>query len=147
MAAGAIASCALFFQPKASRKNIILYLFVRALQCWYNDSKSRGWFHFWGSSWKYGDSLLFALSSAQVMYAYIMRPETLPPSYYKFIVHSGYLFLPYFDLKIEKTRLFEFCKITCIFAIYLHYRTHHRRAFASHPDLPSRCSSKSYCCQ
>ncbi len=23
------------------------------------------------------------------MYAYVMRPETLPPSYYKFIVRSG----------------------------------------------------------
>lgn len=25
----------------------------------------------------------------QVMYAYVMRPETLPKSYWNFIVHSG----------------------------------------------------------
>ncbi|ELR19728.1 carrier superfamily protein [Acanthamoeba castellanii str. Neff] len=45
--------------------------------------------HFWGSDWAHGDSLLFILTSAQIMYAYVMRPETLPPSYYKFIVRSG----------------------------------------------------------
>jgi hypothetical protein len=45
--------------------------------------------HFWGSNWAHGDSLLFILTSAQIMYAYVMRPETLPPSYYKFIVRSG----------------------------------------------------------
>ena len=37
----------------------------------------------------HGDSLLFIVSSAQVMYAYVMRPDTLPPSYWNFIVRTG----------------------------------------------------------
>jgi hypothetical protein len=37
----------------------------------------------------HGDAALFILSSAQVMYAYVMRPETLPRSYWNFIVKTG----------------------------------------------------------
>ena len=37
----------------------------------------------------HGDVLLFALSSAQVMYAYVMRPETLDPGFWNFIVRAG----------------------------------------------------------
>ena len=36
-----------------------------------------------------GSSLLFALSSSQIMYAYVMHPESLLPSYWRFIVRSG----------------------------------------------------------
>ena len=32
---------------------------------------------------------MFALSSAQVMYAYVMRPETLDPGFWNFIVRAG----------------------------------------------------------
>lgn len=48
-----------------------------------------GKWHLWGSDWAHGDSLLFAVSSAQVMYAYVMRPDTLPPAYLKFITDTG----------------------------------------------------------
>lgn len=64
-------------------------MLVRALQCLYNDLKANDKWHFWGSSWPHGDTALFALSSAQVMYAYAMHPESLPASYYKFIVQTG----------------------------------------------------------
>jgi len=37
----------------------------------------------------HGDVLTFALSSAQVMYAYVMRPETLDPGFWNFIVRAG----------------------------------------------------------
>ena len=37
----------------------------------------------------HGDVLMFALSSAQVMYAYVMRPETLDPGFWNFIVRAG----------------------------------------------------------
>jgi hypothetical protein len=37
----------------------------------------------------HGDVLLFALSSAQVMYAYVMRPETLDKGFWNFIVRAG----------------------------------------------------------
>lgn len=78
----------LFLNP-SDRRTVSLYALARAAQCGYNILKSRGMWHFWGSNWRHGDSLLFALSTAQIMYAYVMRPESLPDSYYKFIVRTG----------------------------------------------------------
>jgi len=86
---GSFAGLSLIFQEKENRRNLSLYLFVRLLQCLYNASKVRGWWHFWGSHWAHGDSLLFVLTSAQVMYAYVMRPDSIPMSYWKFIVRTG----------------------------------------------------------
>jgi hypothetical protein len=71
------------------RRTVALYVFARAVQSSYFASKARGWFHFWGSSWEHGDSLLFILSTAQIMYAYVMSPNTLPYGYWKFIVNTG----------------------------------------------------------
>ncbi|MQL68582.1 hypothetical protein Taro_000815 [Colocasia esculenta] len=66
------------------------------LKCAYNSAKSKNRFHLWGSHWSHGDSLLFALSCAQVspswsevMYAFVMRPESLPRSYQDFILKTG----------------------------------------------------------
>lgn len=70
-------------------RTLALYMATRWVQCAYNYSKARGYFHFWGSSWQHGDSLLFAISSAQIMYSYVMRPGALPPSYYGFIRKQG----------------------------------------------------------
>ncbi|KAA6418414.1 MAG: hypothetical protein FRX49_11574 [Trebouxia sp. A1-2] len=89
MAAGTAAGLTLMFLSKERRRTLALYTLARIAQCLYNSLKQQGLFHFWGSDWAYGDALLFALSSAQVMYAYVMRPETLPKSYWKFIVKSG----------------------------------------------------------
>ena len=70
-------------------RTMALYMATRAVQCFYNFAKTRDYWHFWGSDWPHGDSLLFIVSSAQIMYAYVMRPETLPPSYYRFIRTQG----------------------------------------------------------
>lgn len=70
-------------------RTLALYSATRAAQCFYNFSKTRGYFHFWGSSWPHGDSLLFAVSSAQIMYSYVMRPQALPAAYYHFIRKQG----------------------------------------------------------
>jgi hypothetical protein len=67
------------------RRMVSLYAMARVAQCVYNILKARGLWHFWGSDWNHGDALLFALTSAQIMYAYVMRPTSLPASYYKFI--------------------------------------------------------------
>lgn len=88
-AAGTLASVSVLVLDSERRQTLALYVWARAMQCLYNFSKARGWWHFWGSHWDHGDTLLFAVSSAQVMYAYVMRPETLPPSYNKFIVNTG----------------------------------------------------------
>lgn len=83
---GFLAGFSLLFMAKSWHRTLALYMATRAVQCWYNYNKARGHFHFWGSDWNHGDSLLFIVASAQIMYAYVMRPETLPPSYYRFIV-------------------------------------------------------------
>jgi len=44
---------------------------------------------FLGKNWNHGDTLLFSLASAQIMYAYVMRPETLDTSYYRWILRTG----------------------------------------------------------
>eukprot|EP00884_Botryococcus_braunii_P011663 jgi/Botrbrau1/20498/Bobra.145_2s0056.1 len=87
--AGSLAGLMVLVQPREWRRTLALYAAVRAVQCWYNSQRAQGRWHFWGSNWDYGDAALFAICSAQVMYAYVMRPETLPPSFWKFIVRSG----------------------------------------------------------
>lgn len=39
---------------------------ILVYQCAYNSAKSKNKFHLWGSHWRHGDSLLFALACAQV---------------------------------------------------------------------------------
>ncbi|GAB9474013.1 hypothetical protein Gpo141_00011155 [Globisporangium polare] len=89
LASGAIAGCALFFVDSKKRRSFALYALTRALQCGYNTAKRNDYWHFWGSDWQFGDTLLFAMSTAQVMYAYVMRPNTLPPEYFRFIQNTG----------------------------------------------------------
>uniref|UniRef100_A0A6B2L4Z8 Transmembrane protein 135 N-terminal domain-containing protein n=1 Tax=Arcella intermedia TaxID=1963864 RepID=A0A6B2L4Z8_9EUKA len=86
---GLLGGLTMLFLEKDSRRTLSLQVLGRVLECVYNALKSRGWWHFWGSNWNHGDTLLFCLASAQIMYAYVMRPETLDDSYYKFIVKSG----------------------------------------------------------
>ena len=89
LGSGAVAALALGFVDAKRRRSMALYVLTRALQCGYNTAKRRQRWHFWGSDWPYGDALLFALSSAQVMYAYVMRPTTLPSAYFWFIQRTG----------------------------------------------------------
>ena len=55
------------FLSRERRRTLALYMLARIAQCLYNSLKQQGLFHFWGSDWAYGDALLFALSSAQVL--------------------------------------------------------------------------------
>ncbi|KAH9705817.1 TMEM135 C rich domain-containing protein [Citrus sinensis] len=71
------------------RRTLALYLLARVAQCAYNSAKSKNKFHLWGSYWRHGDSLLFSLACAQVMYSFVMRPESLPKSYQDFIQKTG----------------------------------------------------------
>ncbi|TYZ68278.1 hypothetical protein PybrP1_002934 [[Pythium] brassicae (nom. inval.)] len=89
LASGALAGCAIVFVDAKKRRSFALYALTRALQCAYNTAKRNDYWHFWGSDWRFGDVLLFAVSSAQVMYAYVMRPSTLPPEYFRFIQNTG----------------------------------------------------------
>lgn len=98
--AGTMGGLSLLALDGERRRTLALYVWARALQGLYNAAKARGWWHFWGSHWRHGDSLLFILSSAQVLYAYAMRPETLPPSYYRFMLTTA----PIADYVLQVTR-------------------------------------------
>ncbi|KAF0909064.1 hypothetical protein E2562_030816 [Oryza meyeriana var. granulata] len=88
--AGSVAGLAIVALDDSSRRRTLsLYLLARLAQCAYNSAKSKNRFHFWGSHWRHGDALLFSLASAQVMYAFVMRPESLPKSYQDFIQKTG----------------------------------------------------------
>lgn len=87
--AGALAGLCVLFQSRDRRRTLALYTLARVAQCSYNSLKSQGKWHFWGSDWPHGDWLLFGTSTAQIMWAYVMRPETLPTSYWNFIVNAG----------------------------------------------------------
>ncbi|XP_078442401.1 mitochondrial import inner membrane translocase subunit Tim17/Tim22/Tim23 family protein [Wolffia australiana] len=90
MLAGSVAGLSILALDDSSRRRTLaLYLAARLAQCAYNSAKSKNRFHLWGSHWSHGDSLLFALSCAQIMYAFVMRPESLPKSYQDFILKTG----------------------------------------------------------
>ncbi|OQS06633.1 hypothetical protein THRCLA_01326 [Thraustotheca clavata] len=87
--AGTLAGTAVVFVEPGKRRSLALYALARALQCLYNSAKSRDLWHFWGSKWAHGDSLLFGITSAQVMYTFILRPSILPKEYSTFIHRTG----------------------------------------------------------
>ncbi|KAI8582245.1 hypothetical protein K450DRAFT_228052 [Umbelopsis ramanniana AG] len=84
MVAGSIAGLSILFEKKERRVDIAQQFFVRALQALYNAGKERDIVNF-----KNGDALLFALTSAQVLYAYTMQPQTLPPDFYSFMLKAA----------------------------------------------------------
>lgn len=88
--AGSVAALSILALDDSNRRRTLaLYLLARVAQCAYNSAKSKNKFHLWGSHWSHGDSLLFAFACAQVMYAFVMRPESLPKSYQDFIQKTG----------------------------------------------------------
>lgn len=92
-AAGAIAGVAAL-KLLGGDKSVALYAFVRLLQSAYNDARAR---QLWPDDGgpllnllrAHGDAFLFMLTTAQVMFAYVCAPWSLPPSYYKFILTTG----------------------------------------------------------
>ncbi|MBA0768643.1 hypothetical protein Gotri_017429 [Gossypium trilobum] len=103
--AGSIAGLSvLAIDDSNRRRTLALYLLARVAQCAYNSAKSKNKFHLWGSHWRHGDSLLFALACAQVMYAFVMRPESLPNSYQDFIHKTGPVAAPVYKAVMENCR-------------------------------------------
>ncbi|PQM38936.1 uncharacterized protein Pyn_38527 [Prunus yedoensis var. nudiflora] len=75
--AGSVAGLSILALNDSNRRRTLsMYLLARLAQCAYNSAKSKNKFHFWGSHWRHGDSLLFSIACAQVMYAFVMRPES-----------------------------------------------------------------------
>ena len=66
----------LLFEKKGRRVTIAQQLFVRGLQGSYNALSTRHNFKI-----PHGDILLFSLCCGQIMYAFLLRPDTIPHSY------------------------------------------------------------------
>lgn len=94
LVAGFLAGLSILSQNNTRRRWFALLASVRLLQCIYNETKRRMMIRYpqktkWFNAQSNSDALLFMITSAQIMYAYIMRPDTLPANYHKFIVQSG----------------------------------------------------------
>ncbi|KAI3661319.1 hypothetical protein MP638_005756 [Amoeboaphelidium occidentale] len=79
--AGSVASLSLVFLPRGTRAAFSIQTMLRALQMTYNYNKSKG-----RISFPHGDSLLFALSCMPIMYHFAMDYQSLPKSYYNFML-------------------------------------------------------------
>ncbi|TYZ64224.1 hypothetical protein PybrP1_005903 [[Pythium] brassicae (nom. inval.)] len=83
--AGAAAGLTLLADSRDRRSTISLYIFVRML-----DVVGRRWMAEGRLPlFAYSDELLFALSNSAIMYAFIIRPDLLPKSYYNWILNIG----------------------------------------------------------
>ncbi|KAL5791652.1 hypothetical protein ACOSP7_000246 [Xanthoceras sorbifolium] len=103
--AGSIAGLSvLALDDSNRRRTLALYLLARLAQCTYNSAKSKNKFHLWGSHWRHGDSLLFSIACAQVMYVFVMRPESLPKSYQDFIQKTGPVAAPIYKAVRDSCR-------------------------------------------
>ncbi|KAJ7211172.1 hypothetical protein GGX14DRAFT_623662 [Mycena pura] len=83
--AGAIAGSLAILWEKQSRRAIIgQQMFVRGLQGTYNSYSEKH-----GIRVPYGPVLVFALACGQIMYAFTMRPDSLPHSYITWITGAS----------------------------------------------------------
>ncbi|KAF9356513.1 hypothetical protein BGX26_005167 [Mortierella sp. AD094] len=82
--AGAIAGLSILIENHERRKTFAQQMFIRSMQGVYHAGKHRGQFSF-----RHGDALLFAVASAQVMYAYTMYPDTIPKEFFGFMVKTA----------------------------------------------------------
>nr|CAD1835050.1 unnamed protein product [Ananas comosus var. bracteatus] len=113
--AGSVAGLSIFALDDSSRRRTLaLYLLARLGQCAYNSAKSKNKFHLWEviGAWRFFtlflgmcsvDKLVLSeigrkieskllpilMVLPEVMYAFVMRPESLPKSYQDFIQKTG----------------------------------------------------------
>ena len=97
--AGGLAGLVVLSQVPSRRRTLALYVLARALQCYV---AARMTAFAAGGPLSWADTVVgrlgrlpgagiaaWSLATAQIMYSYVMRPEALPRSYWKFIVRSG----------------------------------------------------------
>ena len=89
--AGGLASFSLAFEQAEQRVLFAQYLAVRALQCAYNSLKFRERWYLGKETTNHGDTLLFCLSSASIIYAFVFRPSSLASVSRHFIGRMSHL--------------------------------------------------------
>ncbi|KAJ7314922.1 hypothetical protein DFH08DRAFT_716104 [Mycena albidolilacea] len=82
--AGAISGLAIFWEKRSRRVVIAQQLFVRGLQGSYNSYSERSVF-----SIPYGAVIVFSIACGQIMYAFFLRPDSLPRSYVGWIQEAS----------------------------------------------------------
>ncbi|KAI8901798.1 hypothetical protein BC833DRAFT_576188 [Globomyces pollinis-pini] len=97
--AGAIAGLAVLIETKPNRITIAQQFSMRSLQGIKNALKQRNLFSF-----PHGDTFLFSIAVASIMYAYTMRPDTIPKSYYNWVVQHGRVPKVMVELNRQNTR-------------------------------------------
>jgi len=93
LVAGAAVGPALFLTGGGRHTSLSIYLFLRALilLARIGNKSERAWVRTLvaPSRWEHGDTLMMCLSSGQVLYSWIMMPETLGSSYVSFLNKHG----------------------------------------------------------
>ncbi|TIB92028.1 hypothetical protein E3Q19_02103 [Wallemia mellicola] len=82
--AGAISSLGSLIETRSNRLALGQQLTVRGLHGMYRSCKSRNWI-----SIPYGEFVIFGLACGQIMYAWIMSPDTIPKAYNDWIQQAS----------------------------------------------------------
>jgi hypothetical protein len=81
-----VAGLAFLFIPRASRVTFAMFVFVRAFEVVVKQAVAAHYL----PKFQHADTLLMALSSAELMYSYLFHHDIIEPSYRKFLdIHSG----------------------------------------------------------
>ncbi|KII94245.1 hypothetical protein PLICRDRAFT_100242 [Plicaturopsis crispa FD-325 SS-3] len=97
--AGAISGLAVLAEKKANRITVSQQLFVRGLQGMYNIAHKRGLVNI-----PHGDVLLFGLSCGQIMYGWLISPESLPKWYNQWISNASQLPFDFIEYNVARKR-------------------------------------------
>jgi len=93
--AGCLGGVSIVFWKRDSWRILSLYVFARFLQSAWRSARNRGWVKKYlgikEDSWiiQHGDFHVFAFFSAQIMYSYVMHPDSLVAGFWGFIVKCG----------------------------------------------------------
>jgi hypothetical protein len=90
----------ILLEARSRRNTISQQMFVRGLQGWWNEFAYKK-----GVKIPNGDVLVFGLACGQIMWAFLMREETLPRSYNVWIANASKV--PYSGIKMNKTLVRE----------------------------------------
>ncbi|KAI5474992.1 peroxisomal membrane protein 4 [Pseudohyphozyma bogoriensis] len=101
--AGGVSGMAVWAEKPSRRVTISQQLLVRGLQGNYNIAHKLGYVNI-----PNGDALLFGAACGQIMYAWLMAPDTLAPGYRKFITNASGVCPPCLPVNLSTTRHGEF---------------------------------------
>ncbi|KAF8324556.1 uncharacterized protein EI90DRAFT_2976948 [Cantharellus anzutake] len=97
--AGALAGLSVLWEKKSRRITIAQQIFVRGLQGVWN-----AWSPRLGIEMPFGPVIVFSLACGQIMYAFLLRPETIPQSYNDWILRASKVWPETMEINRELVR-------------------------------------------